>query len=1627
MPDCTCLIHPFQHDPGTSQRQRTMENLLAGAAKIDARTLADLLDFFVQLSGHINYYDFDLNKKDWQPFFKKSIPFTLAAMIKYPLQTVESNLELYNSIFQKKPSAAGLQLNSFFIYYRFINTINDWQQLLQHSGLPIAQLIDELIKSKLQLPVKWFIKYSNAAIKLHGIKKMDFTKLLNNTIWGLVPADIYAIDTALNIGTKSKFKKLNNLYNEFSALVPILKNAIKIISKEASLNLEQSFIPLQEALQQQHQPQLALIFTFLSMFRQLQNDLNKYTRKHLDYFYKDILCFKSAAAIADKTHVIFEIQKQLRSYLLKKGLILKDGKDNNKQQILFALDDDIVVTKTTIADKRTLFLNNKNYKARTYVEGVYMSTVAEMADGVEKEFKDDPKNFPTVGGKYSKYQDPETKLCKPYPNARLGFILASPVLFLQQGSTRTVDISLNCQLEKSLCGAMGNDIITTSKGCCNNFDLPGTKIETNRYPEFYPADGFYDEVNSILQCTYYYINLDLLKEAVKNGISDKLAEQLKLLFLTDQTAPLCYCPTENLKYESTITAAVFNTKLDSLVVKLTAAERKIIDDLLKPRRVLNLLFSGEKAWLEPSLIDTLEVVPMLSPLTGTLTNQFILHIKAILNSDKAAVTFYDYEKLKEDFGTTQPLVKIELDDKIKFTNLEWDKMPKPLPAKDQNCVQDEHCCLLKEEVRHNISLYHFFRNVLVGKIEDVDIDKPIITVNVCGLKNFIVQNDESVMDVNGPIYPFGARPDIIDFGVSDLVVQYVITADFIADVQPHIAASTTAILNALLPAAGIFEVGNNYADVESFLALKIIVPADVITIRTQLQSKNYTKRKLNLIGPNFFIGSKEIFCKHWTEVFINLNWKDKPSDFRDYYKAYLYQKNYLNPGHKLYGLNDQEFEINLSLLEEGKWVSELKHEDLPPGPPYAEETTLYNTFTAANNRRLFPAISTPSFCPASNAFQQTYHLKKIFFSITNQSTIDNTVITKYDVNARNGFLRINLQNQDFLHKDFGYVLARQMNAAAMLVNVKADGSYPKIEDAIYYDNDLKGPVVFSTDNIKSIVSESGDLALEVRNDINAAAQIKDLANGAGNGNPIIAADADSIRKIINPPTLLQPSNLNLTTTVETLENKIEEIKNQINSGKDFQAIIPKEPWTPVISNMELDYKAFATSQDIDLIHVYPYQNTYRQQEMASQPTLFPSFCDEGSLFLGLKELIPGDNLNILFQLAEATSDSESNKEAVYWYYLDSNVWKPLRNGFEVLEDATKELTTSGIVIFAMPANITKDNTVMPKDLYWIKATIAKNSKSVSETISIMPQAMLAIFTNEHANDKARLAKPLPKESISKLNEADAAVKSVTQPFASFGGAVPEIDNQFYVRVSETLKHKGRAIQAFDYERLALEAFPQLYKVKCINHSFALNAQEYSNDFPYAPGYVMLAVIPDLNKLQAGNSFEPKVPVSIIEDIEAFMCKRTAPFVRFRAMNPRYEKINFCLRVRLIKGKDENYFRDKIKQDIKEFMAPWAVGVYDKLSFGQCVFRSDIIGLLEKSGYVDFIADLQMGKENDKPMTGVVKVCPDTPRSILIAGNIEVCIDKPGCETWSVIYTTCDNEKPVLPCNNKTEIIINYCK
>ena len=120
---------------------------------------------------------------------------------------------------------------------------------------------------------------------------------------------------------------------------------------------------------------------------------------------------------------------------------------------------------------------------------------------------------------------------------------------------------------------------------------------------------------------------------------------------------------------------------------------------------------------------------------------------------------------------------------------------------------------------------------------------------------------------------------------------------------------------------------------------------------------------------------------------------------------------------------------------------------------------------------------------------------------------------------------------------------------------------------------------------------------------------------------------------------------------------------------------------------------------------------------------------------------------------------------------------------------------------------------------------------------------------------------------------------------------------------------------FDFERLVLEAFPDLFKCKCISHTMGLSAERIPSRLEFAPGFITVAVVPDLRKLKPGEESRPKAPVSLLAKVKEYLQQRVSPFARIRVMNPRYESIGVYVKVRLVRGRDETYYTAQLKKDL----------------------------------------------------------------------------------------------------------------
>jgi hypothetical protein len=378
----------------------------------------------------------------------------------------------------------------------------------------------------------------------------------------------------------------------------------------------------------------------------------------------------------------------------------------------------------------------------------------------------------------------------------------------------------------------------------------------------------------------------------------------------------------------------------------------------------------------------------------------------------------------------------------------------------------------------------------------------------------------------------------------------------------------------------------------------------------------------------------------------------------------------------------------------------------------------------------------------------------------------------------------------------------------------------------------------------------------------------------------------------------------------------------------------------------------------------------------------------GELWIGLANALPDETFSILFQVSDGSANPLRNMTDVDWYYLSANNWVPLA---QPVTDYTNNFTSSGLVVLNVPADATLSNTRADNNLIWIKAVVNHDTDAVCNLIAVDTNAAKAQFVQVPEKNIV-FTNPLPPNTISKPAVADAALKQTQQPYSSFGGRVAETDDQFYVRVSERLRHKHRAIAAWDYERLTLQFFPQIFKAKCLNHTgFILD--EITNQPKYSEtlaGQVMVITIPDLTHLNTANILRPYTSIGLLTDIQIYLQTLTSPFVKLNLCNPQFEEVQFDFAVTFKENYDDVFYKKQLSDDIEKFLTPWAFGNPQAIDFGTTIQKSVVLNFVEEQYYVDFVTCFKMNQiiRDDSVVIQVFpnieEAIPSTARSILVS-------------------------------------------
>lgn len=458
---------------GTNQEQRRLPALQGDTFRLDEREPADLILFAERLSRQIQHYDLNnVIDGDWLPFFSSDISAVLAGLSELPVASMQAFARAIQEWLAEEPTRPVADLANHFklLFYLPLMLLNDISAYFERLPRehPLAGFLTTLIATDAKEPLVALIAYYEGALNLAAPLFADTPPLasdynttfndadpniqLPSAVTSRIPAqtiaalpisdrlvagldpngwdDFYAAQTAITTPYEDSIGDPNEIYQQiydalnYNLLSKALERLFALAERvtiEAQRSLDESL-----TIFSAHTPHYGLWLAFLRLFAHNQLQQNQFTQRHLDFYYSKVLGLCPRKAVADRVHLLFELNKNQADHLLSAADVrFRGGKDTSGKEILYKLDSDIVVNRAKVASLMALY-QPAQLPAGAAALGPFAATIVNSSDG--------------AGGKLPK----ESPRWRPFgpalgnPTAHVGFGVADRALFLREGTRKIV-------------------------------------------------------------------------------------------------------------------------------------------------------------------------------------------------------------------------------------------------------------------------------------------------------------------------------------------------------------------------------------------------------------------------------------------------------------------------------------------------------------------------------------------------------------------------------------------------------------------------------------------------------------------------------------------------------------------------------------------------------------------------------------------------------------------------------------------------------------------------------------------------------------------------------------------------------------------------------------------------------------------------------------------------------------------------------------------------------------------------------------------------------------------------------------------------------------------------------------
>ena len=379
----------------TTRDTRVLPQLIPETIGLDQRSLAVLIAEIQTIAKNIPFGDSTATALDtWQQFLNEDVLFFLVDLQQFSIEKIN----------QKTMHSSAEVLETQVVY--LIQTIDRWYRKA------ISLKVDSLV-FELENAIHHQFKKS-----YHTLKTATLPPL--HKIW----------HTPLKEDEKEDASKITpgkSISQILDTILYIQKISKDVFEKHITKN-------------EISKPHIALILSFLKLYKHIQHKFNGLTKKHLDYYFETLLKQSKKVNEPERTHVFFELVKGAGAITLPDQTVLFGGIEENGTDILFKTVGNFQISKANLTDLITIYIASNSHVSphnkAGLITGIYQNKIQEA-------LQLNPNNAPlNLFG-----QDGfEATSLNPIVHSEIGWAVSAPIFMLKEG-VRKITVHFNIEKE----------------------------------------------------------------------------------------------------------------------------------------------------------------------------------------------------------------------------------------------------------------------------------------------------------------------------------------------------------------------------------------------------------------------------------------------------------------------------------------------------------------------------------------------------------------------------------------------------------------------------------------------------------------------------------------------------------------------------------------------------------------------------------------------------------------------------------------------------------------------------------------------------------------------------------------------------------------------------------------------------------------------------------------------------------------------------------------------------------------------------------------------------------------------------------------------------------------------------